>query len=290
MAINIADSTTLSLVNGVATDAIAINNRGLAYGDGVFETIQVVDTVPQFFERHLQRLQLGCQRLNISLNVAELKRDVSGLLNQWSADTNAQAILKIIITRGYSGRGYQYDSDVQADRMVTLSPLSIDREQWPQGITLRVCQTRLSVNPTTAGIKHLNRLENVLARAEWQNDQIAEGLMLNIDGDLIEGTMSNVFIVANDKLLTPKLDGCGVAGIIRNIIIDTVVKQLNYSVTVDRLTLDDVKAADEVFICNSLIGVCPVVDIAIESDSYQKEIGPMTKKIQQVLSGLIAHA
>jgi 4-amino-4-deoxychorismate lyase len=284
--INTSSSKTLSLVNGVATDSIAINNRGLAYGDGVFETVFVVDAVPQFFEPHLQRLQLACQRLNLPLNLTLLRAEINQLLIRWDAVASTQAVLKIIITRGYSGRGYRYDPAVGVDHIVTLDALIVDVKKQQQGINVTVCKTPLSINSITAGIKHLNRLENVLARAEWHDENITEGLMLDTDGFLIEGTMSNVFIVSEGRLLTPKLDGCGVVGIIRNIIIEKIAKQLNILVSIEQLSLDDVQKADEIFICNSLIGVCPVVDI----DGDKKGIGTVTRKIQQELSVLVAHA
>ena len=143
---------------------------------------------------------------------------------------------------------------------------------------LRVCKTPLGLNPALAGIKHLNRLEQVMARAEWDDTNIAEGLMLDVAGHVIEGTMSNVFCVRQDTLFTPDLTHCGVEGITRERVLKTAGRN-GLEAVVTQLGLADIRQADEVFICNSLIGIWPVRRLAEKSWLP----GPITKALKQAL-------
>ncbi len=248
------------LVNGVPGTSIDANDRGLHYGDGLFETIAVHDGAPALWDRHMRRLSLGCERLGITpIDTAQLLRESLQL-----CDGVAQGVLKIIITRGSAGRGYRAppSGTAQPTRLVALHawqeyPVAF----WVEGVAVRLCSTRLSSNPALAGIKHLNRLEQVLARSEWDDTAIPEGLMLDGEGHVIEGTMSNLFIVRNERLLTPDLSRCGVAGVMRAGILDSM-RDAGIPAEITQITLDDVKSSDEVFLCNSLIGVWPVKHFA----------------------------
>jgi 4-amino-4-deoxychorismate lyase len=141
---------------------------------------------------------------------------------------------------------------------VLNSPLPQDlAERIKQGVTVRICSLRLGWQPALAGIKHLNRLENVLARAEWHDPAIAEGLLQDWAGNVIGGTMSNLFIVENDNLVTPDLSRCGVAGVTRDRIM-AAAKQRAVRCDVAAIGLDRVLAAQEIMLVNSLIGVWQV--------------------------------
>ena len=248
------------LVNGVPGTSIDANDRGLHYGDGLFETIAVHGGAPALWERHMQRLLLGCERLGITpIDTAQLLRESLQL-----CDGVAQGVLKIIITRGSAGRGYRALScgAAQPTRLVALYAWpEYPPAFWVEGVAVRLCSTRLGSNPALAGIKHLNRLEQVLARSEWNDPAIPEGLMLDGEGHVIEGTMSNLFIVRNGRLRTPDLSRCGVAGVMRGCILDGA-RGMGIPVDITQITLDDVKSSDEVFLCNSLIGVWPVKHFA----------------------------
>ena len=125
------------------------------------------------------------------------------------------------------------------------------------GVDARVCDLRLGWQPRLAGIKHLNRLENVLARNEWCDPAIREGLLLDHAGNVIEGTMSNLLIIDQGRVLTPVLDRCGVAGVMREMLLEAAF-DLQLPIEIRALSLDDVLQADEVGLCNSLIGLWPV--------------------------------
>lgn len=244
------------LINGMATDKVDALDRGLHYGDGLFETLAIRAGQPLLWQRHMQRLSAGCGRLGIPL-------PDNGLLENEAAQVCAgvaQGVLKIIFTRGAGGRGYRPPAEPRPTRMVALYPWP-DYSPATQGVMLRVCATRLARNPALAGMKHLNRLEQVLARNEWNDAGIAEGIMLDSEGRVISGTMSNLFLVKAGGLMTPDVTQCGVAGVMRGLILD-IAARLDIPARVREITLNDVLEADEVFVCNSLIGLWPARQLA----------------------------
>ncbi|MGK0440406.1 MAG: 4-amino-4-deoxychorismate lyase [Pseudohongiellaceae bacterium] len=271
--------TTISLINGKSGDLLSIEDRGLAYGDGLFETIAVQGGRPQLLQSHLRRLQSSCTRLSISLNVNLLLLEIEQLLAQTLADQGY--ILKIIVTRESSGRGYAIDRSLGSNRLLQLfestKDYSVIREQ---GVRVRYCDTLLAVNPLIAGMKHLSRLENVLARSEWADENIFEGLMMDTDGFVTEGVMSNLFLVKDGLLITPHLDRCGVMGVMREFILNHLAPSLQLPTTIDRLLPEQVNNADEIFMSNSLIGIVPVVSVG----AFSKSVGPMTCSLQQALA------
>lgn len=231
------------------------DDRGLLYGDGLFTTLAVIQRQPQHWQRHWQRLADGCQRLKIP--VPE-QQDIEHRLSQVCAELEPQAVVKIIITRGAGGRGYRPPEQAQPHVFFSQHPWPVYPDAFFQhGVKLRLCQTRLAQQPLLAGIKHLNRLENVLARSEWDTPEIAEGLMLDTQGNLIEGTMSNVFFVKQGVLCTPSLQQCGVAGIMRGLILATAQAE-KIPCKIAEFSLNDLYAAKEVFLSNSLIGIWSV--------------------------------
>jgi len=245
------------LINGVPGDRIDIHDRGLQYGDGVFRTLRIDQGHPRHWLRHYRKLQQDCAALGIACPDAEL---LAGELRQLAA-SRSDGIAKIIVTRGRSGRGYAPSSTATPTRILMISPLpDFPAAYWLQGVRARVCDLRLSHQPRLAGIKHLNRLENVLATMEWDDSEIAEGLLLDTDDNVVEGTRSNLFLVRDGDLFTPDLSQCGVAGVQRARVMDWAASN-DMSFRVGKLSLDDVLAADEVFLVNSVIGLWPVCQL-----------------------------
>lgn len=260
-----------SRVDGQPASGIALVDRGLAYGDGLFETMRVEQGRIALLERHLQRLQLGCRRLLIALDAAQLEAEIRDF-----AATMQQGVCKLIVTRGDGQRGYGLPQPAMPRRILQAAPLP----QWPaehagQGIRLFACQTRLAIQPLLAGLKHLNRLEQVMARAEWQDPAYAEGLMLDTSGRIIEGVFSNIFFVRDGTLLTPALDGSGVAGIMRERLLEQAAG-LGLAVQLGDLYPEQLADMDEVFTCNSLYGIWPVLGYA----GYQWPAGRLTRRLQ----------
>jgi 4-amino-4-deoxychorismate lyase len=263
------------LIDGKDSDQIAADDRGLLYGDGLFETFAVRNGVPQLWSQHLDRLQRDCARLGIVPPPVELLHTEALQL----CAGHARAVLKIVITRGSGGRGYRLPEQAMPRRILSLHPWPGYPEQYAtQGVRARLCTLRLGSNPRLAGIKHLNRLEQVLARAEWNDPGIAEGLLLDGAGHLVEGTMSNVFLVRDGCLLTPVLDECGVAGVMRAQILEQAAR-LGIPGVVAPLRLDDVATAEEMFFCNSLIGLWPVRQF----EQQEFAVGPLTRCLQQAI-------
>ena len=261
-----------SLINGQFADSIGLDNRGLAYGDGLYETVLIRNGCALWLGAHLQRLAEGAQRLEIPCNIDSVAEDCSRLLvNVGDED----AVLKIILTRGFVERGYSPRA-AESVRMLSLSPAPLATPRnWQQGVAIGLCQTRLARQPQLAGIKHLNRLEQVLAAGEMQRRGFVEGLVLDETGKIIEASRSNVFLVVSGCLLTPALNDCGVNGIMRQQIL-AAAERLGLQIKVAAVEMSALRAATEVFICNSVIGIWPVTKI----ECMHKAIGPMCRQLQ----------
>ncbi len=268
--------TNSYLINGGVNQTISPLDRGFAYGDGVFRTLKMVNGQPQHWPQHYQKLVADCAAISIVCPSAELL--MSDLIQLFKP--NELAVAKIIITRGEGERGYAPPAVTMPVRVVIKSAMSQYAEaSYTNGVELYLCETRLNVQPKLAGIKHLNRLENVLARMEWKNDAIFDGLMLDSDGNAIECTMSNIFARFGDTLITPNLNQCGVAGITRQQIISHAVP-LNIQIEITSLPLALLIEADEVIICNSLYGAFQVNKIDVNT----WKPGNLAKKIRELLT------
>ncbi len=266
------------MINGEYQQFISADSRGYHYGDGLFETIRVQDQVALNLPMHIQRMHSGLRTLGIAANLELIESQVQKYMHQLQLPTVAR--LKIIVSRGGAARGYSCATSAPAHIAIGCSPYEdVTEELQKKGIQLRFCAMRLSLNPVLAGIKHLNRLEQVLARAEWQDDRIFEGLMFDTDDNLVEGTMSNLFLVVNDVLRTPAIDRCGVSGVMRREILDRIAPELGIDTEVGRLTRHDLRAADEVFITNSLIGSLS----CRQCEDLHWAVGPMRLRIQNAI-------
>ncbi len=246
------------LIDGITTEQIPASDRGLHYGDGLFETIAVAASRPRLWERHMARLAEGERRLGLP----PLLRDLLWSEAESLISGAQQGVLKILHTRGSGGRGYRSPTSASTRRILSFHPWPEFPRYWfREGIELRLCDTRLGINPALAGIKHLCRLEQVLARNEWDDPAIPEGVMLDIEGRVIEGTQSNLFLLKNGGLITPDLSRCGVAGVMRGLVLESA-RALGIDCLIRDLGVDELGTADGVFICNSLIGIVLVARFA----------------------------
>lgn len=247
----------MTLVNGQETGTIPVHDRGLAYGDGVFRTLAVRDGSLQCWDRHYAKLSADCARLALAVpDESILRRECRQVVR----DT-PDCVVKIIVTRGEGTRGYAIPAPTHPTRIVMHAALPrYPKENQHRGIKARRCGIRLAEQPILAGVKHLNRLENVLARAEWDDPTIAEGLLLDLHGNVIEGVMSNLFMVKQGVLTTPDLSRCGVAGVTRERIMDWA-RQAGMATEIRPVPFDELLNADECLLCNSLIGVWQVREL-----------------------------
>ncbi|GAB3383074.1 aminodeoxychorismate lyase [Lysobacter fragariae] len=237
--------TARVFVGDTRIDAVAAGDRGLAYGDGLFETMRAHRGELSWWEQHWARLQRGALRLAIELpGEAAVHGEAQSLLD------GEDAVLKLIVTRGSGGRGYAPPEQGVATWVLSRHPLPPAPPE--EGLVLCWCDTRLALQPVLAGIKHCNRLEQVLARAEWNDPDIQDGLMCSTDGDVVSATSANVFVLREGQWLTPQVDRCGIAGVCREWALATLPAREA------RLSVTDVETADAVFLCNAVRGILPV--------------------------------
>jgi 4-amino-4-deoxychorismate lyase len=235
-------------INGRRRSTLSYRDRGLQYGDGLFETMRVQRRRIRLLEFHLDRLYQGCGRLKIQApKPIFLRRELERI-----AAGRSEGVLKLIVTRGCGPRGYRPAVRARATRIATLHALP--QADTAMAVRLRVCATPLSTNPSLAGLKTLNRLDSVLARSEWMDGRIWEGLMRDMDGNWVCGTMSNLFLRRGTVLITPLLDRCGVAGVMRRWILERA-GGLRLRVVERRIRWKDLQSAEEVFMSNAVVGI-----------------------------------
>lgn len=268
------------LINGEEKITINASDRGLQYGDGLFESMAVQNGKINLWQDHWQRLKSGCERLSISLPDKKTAEKEIKLLCEKNNET--KFVIKLIVTRGEGQRGYRFSKEQDVTRILST-------HKWPdypeqnttEGVAVRYCDTIISENPGLAGIKHLNRLEQILARNEWNgNEEYQEGLMLNLHGNVIDGTMSNIFLIKDNQIITPDLSLSGVAGVMRKNIIK-LAEKINITIRVENVSKSKLENADELFLTNSLFGIWPVKSLENKIFSKAREV---TKTLQQEVS------
>lgn len=264
------------LINGKPRRSVPVTDRGLQYGDGLFETIAVVAGRPALWDRHLSRLRLGCERLLLPVpDLDLLAREALSL-----TEGVDRGILKITYTAGAGQRGYGRPNPLRPTRILQYSPApAFPSEFWRSGIDIGYCALRLTAQGVLRGIKHLGRIEQVLARREIDGRGLTEGLMLTENGEVVEGTATNLFAVKDGRLLTPPIATAGVRGVMRDYMLELAIAaglEVEEEV-LDPLALD---AADELFLTNSLIGLWPVR--SLEQRRYS--CGPVGRRLLSVLA------
>lgn len=238
------------LVDGQPCGHVNALDRGLAYGDGVFRTLRTAGGAPLWWADHYAKLAADAAALAIDCPADAVLREEVGRVAAGEA-----CIVKLILTRGTGARGYAPPPDAVARRIVLALPLPPHAlPDAPPAVRARWCSLQLARQPRLAGIKHLNRLEQVLARAEWDDPDVFEGLLCDDTGAVIGGVMSNLFVAKGDELHTPDLGACGVAGVARQRLLRGA-RAAGLRVHVCRLSRDAILRADEVMLCNSVIGV-----------------------------------
>lgn len=264
------------LINGVPGDYISILDRGLQYGDGVFRTMRVRDGAVLYWPRHYHKLQHDCTALGLPCpELGVLSEELQQL-----SQSQANGIAKIIVTRGIGARGYAPPLQATATRIVSMaSATDYPEDFYRRGVKAHVCELRLSHQPRLAGIKHLNRLENVLAAAELAATDAAEGILLDVAGNVVEGTRSNLFMARNGALLTPDLAFSGVAGMQRERVMEWAGRH-GVSCRVERFGLAELLGADEIFLVNSVAGLWPVREL----QGHRWEEFPLARQIQDWLN------
>lgn len=278
-----AFNKTIVWIDGAESSSINPADRGLAYGDGLFETMRGENGAVPLLDLHLRRLKLGCDVLalrgvdaHLAVAVERLKTEMREL-----AETADSAyVIKLIITRGVGGKGYIPDTAVTSPTIILrITALQPDLTKQEEGTKLQLCRWRLSLSPLLAGIKHLNRLEHVMAAQELSGQDGAQGLLTDANGRVIESLHHNIFIVKRDELITPRINMSGVKGVMRALIIERLAPAIGLAVSEQELSIDDVIGSQEVFLCNSIHGIWPV----IEFRSSVWRPGTITRRLQESL-------
>lgn len=255
------NSSPVSWLDGERADALPLPDRGVELGDGLFETLLAHRGQLLFVDLHLDRLRCGADMLAFS--------DVSGaaemqlqLASDFLKDQHWEwASVRLTVTRGVGERGYAPPANNKPRIVIQAYKIDRDAGQMLQPASLEVAALRLSLQPALAGLKHLNRLEQVLAAQEAQQRGFDELLLLSHSGEVVSCIAGNVFLVRSGRIFTPPMVSCGVAGTRRRLIIERWAKMCGYDISVGVITLPDILAADEVFFSNSLITVRSVASI-----------------------------
>lgn len=267
----------ITSVNGTETSALEIGDRGLSYGDGLFETMRVIRGKVPLLQYHVTRFVEGLERLNIG-SVRRLKKQFQDQVNAALPLLQGEAILKIIVTRGHGGRGYVPPGRPEPSLILQ----AYDYPDWPRsyfskGIDVVRCSHRLSSQPALAGIKHLNRLDQVLASAEL--GRASEGLMCDQQGRYIEGTKSNLLVFMPGRVLTPAIVDCGVKGALRAFLLE---HQEKLGLPIEESGIDEAILAEAsgLAMFNGVFGVWPVKSL----DGRIMALDPNVRRINAFLN------
>ncbi len=263
---------------------IAVDDRAVQYGDGLFETVAIRDGEPRLWNYHVERLQTGAVRLGLGApDESRLRSALTAALGQARA-VGSRSVAKIVFTAGQGPRGYRRIDSAETTILTGISQARMPPDTcYRDGVELRLCRTRLALQPQLAGMKTLNRLEQVLARNEWRDESIFEGLTLDTDGRLICGTMSNVFLFTGQGLVTPAITRCGVSGVMRRHVL-TLLDSAGIECSVRDVAMEELWSSDGVFISNSQFGVLPARRCGKHSWQPQERFEQLASMVQ--MSGI----
>jgi 4-amino-4-deoxychorismate lyase len=271
----------ITLINGQLQNTISVQDRGLAYGDGVFETMLSIHGQIPLLHKHMQRLHESLQRLDIQTN--RIEENIELIHAHLLSDK--QQIVKLTVTRGVGPRGYLPVKPCLPTVIIQISDKNnIDETKRRSGVSITYCETLYSKQPKLAGMKHLNRMDQVLAQMELAQGPFDEGIMFDDKQCAISATMHNLFLVNASCLITPKLDECGVAGVMRAHVLD-LANQLNLDINVQTVTKNHINQADELFLTNSLHGIWPICQL----NSTILPIGPVTSELMNKVAKVIPY-
>lgn len=269
------------MINGQMTDLISSTDRGLLYGDGLFETMAVIGGNIPLWERHLQRLQRDSRRLGLCCPSED---DLRAEVEQFTHGV-ARGIVKVILTRGQGGRGYAPPAAAVPTRIVQRHAWpELPTSLWQTGVKVKLCQLQLAQQPRLAGIKHLNRLEQVLARAELTDTALQEGILADSQGHIIEAVSHNLFLLQGKTFITPDLNQCGVAGVMREYVISHL-QEAGLPVQITRVSRQSLLAADALFLCNSIHGIWPICEV----DGKPFNLNPLICELREHVARIIPY-
>lgn len=278
--------TNISLINNIFTDQISVYDRGLSYGDGFFETMfwkNVPNTSTnrvEFWDRHIKRIKKSCNLLNIKFPEEEmLFKYKEKILSKAQKNQCKSGVLKIIITRGVGGRGYKYEENMTPTIIFQVSPKpNLSKIIYEDGVDVIFCRKSITRNENLSGYKHLNRLDSVLSRSEWNDPKIFEGIFLDKRENIIEGTMTNIFMLKKNTIYTPSINCSGIKGIMRQIAIEKC-KKIFDAIVIDKIPKKEFLSSDSIFLTNSILKILPIRKV--ENLEFK-----INKKIRKIMADL----
>ena len=260
------------VVNGHIASSLDVRDRSVAYGHGVFETMRLHDGQFPLWQFHRQRLAKGLAVLGIPFDESL----VDGCLQKLLTHCPPMGVVKLTVTAGITGRGYAIQQTLEPTVVAMWLPIPA----YPDlSVCLHICRYQLPENPVLAGIKHLNRLDQILAAREISEGfDLAEGsengmsgtvpLLLDTSSRVVEALSHNIFVLSDGKWLTPALDRCGVEGVMRALLLEEVIGEAGQTATISNFGVDLLLSAREVFICNSVMGILPVSRLTGRESNY----------------------
>ena len=242
-----------TIITASETSRISTRDRGLNYGDGFFTTATITNGQVEHWAYHKARLIECAQRLGFpDIEFKALEQQISE-----QTISHTQAVLKVVVTRGEGGRGYA--PPIQCNLNIIVSVLAYPQHYQSlrdTGVSLAISPIKLAIQPHLAGLKTLNRLEQVLVKNALQTQQSDDALVLDYNHNVIETSAANIFAIKNNKIFSPRLDECGIKGVFLQSLCDKLTIEFK------RVSIDDLTQADAVFVCNSLMKIVPVKAIA----------------------------
>jgi 4-amino-4-deoxychorismate lyase len=272
----------LIIINGQFQDCIDVTERALQYGDGCFTTMAFTQGKLQLWSKHLARLQHNCQRLAINFNQWQALQDSA--LSLIAKAEYESGVIKIIISRGKGGRGYSPLNVTEPSYILSCHVLPVHYASWQkQGISLGLSPIKLAMQPLLAGLKHLNRLEQVLVKQALDLTEFEDALVCDTSGNIVEASAANVFWLHKGQWFTPSLENSGVEGVMRNEVCE-LLSTLSQPVTETKQKFTVDFAAEEMFICNALMTIVPVTSLSAPTFNQQWTFS--TSKVVQLQSQL----
>lgn len=268
------------------------SDRGLAFGHGVFETMRFKNFDIPFKNKHFKRLKKGASVLNINLIDNVLDQYLADIMEKLKAKQISSGVLKLIITAGSSDSGYTCPPNLEANFFFKVRSLQeIITHTDIAMVKLGICEHRIPINPQIASIKHLNRLDQVLASLEMQRSGFFDGIMLDHHDRIIETTASNIFLKSRtSEWLTPKICDCGISGVMREVLINEIFPKLETDITECTISMDTLYDSKEIFICNSVRGIVRINEvisdkgIIFKCKSMSKDVADLKNMLSKTYS------
>lgn len=263
-------------INGTIHKTLFAASRALRYGDGLFETIRLERGMSALWPWHSRRILDSAARLSIALDATELEAEWQLFVERLQALNSSDGIVRLSLIRGGDRRGYAPQADAEPYRQFEYFA---ELPRWGGRVDALVCETRLGSQPLLAGMKHLNRLEQVLAAAEAQKAGVETGVMLDQGGTLVCGIDANLVLETESGLLTPELSQSGIAGVFRAYMIEVLCPQLEIDITIQPISLEQLRGARAVGLSNAVRGLRSVQSLQCRGQTLQLAPGEVLMQL-----------